>query len=79
MNNPTHAQAARQLATDRFIPDWVDLGHAQRAGEPTQQPVKDVANQYVQDRLSLIARSAAYYNQGRFSAHPEPRQGTAGF
>ena len=61
------AQAARQLATDRFILDWVDRGMPKEQEPILINQLKDVANQYGLVTASFADRqSAAYYNQDGF-------------
>ncbi len=61
------AQAARQLATDRFILDWVDRGMPKEQESILINQLKDVANQYGLVTASFADRqTAAYYNQDGF-------------
>ncbi|WP_148610858.1 methyl-accepting chemotaxis protein [Aeromonas sobria] len=67
------AQAARQLATDRFILDWVDRGMPKEQEPILINQLKDVANQYGLVTASFADRqSAAYYNQDGFLRNMTP-------
>ncbi|MFM5361122.1 methyl-accepting chemotaxis protein [Aeromonas veronii] len=69
------AQAARQLATDRFILDWVDRGMPKEQEPILINQLKDVANQYGLVTASFADRqSAAYYNQDGFLRNLTPTQ-----
>ncbi|MFQ2907247.1 methyl-accepting chemotaxis protein [Aeromonas allosaccharophila] len=69
------AQAARQLATDRFILDWVDRGMPKEQEAILINQLKDVANQYGLVTASFADRqSAAYYNQDGFLRNLTPTQ-----
>ncbi|WOE66134.1 methyl-accepting chemotaxis protein [Aeromonas allosaccharophila] len=69
------AQAARQLATDRFILDWVDRGMPKEQEPILINQLKDVANQYALVTASFADRqSAAYYNQDGFLRNLTPTQ-----
>ncbi|MCF3095843.1 methyl-accepting chemotaxis protein [Aeromonas australiensis] len=69
------AQAARQLATDRFILDWVDRGMPKEQEPILINQLKDVANQYGLVTASFADRqSAAYYNQDGFLRNLTPAQ-----
>ncbi|HHP5357942.1 methyl-accepting chemotaxis protein [Aeromonas veronii] len=69
------AQAARQLATDRFILDWVDRGMPKDQEPILINQLKDVANQYGLVTASFADRqSAAYYNQDGFLRNLTPTQ-----
>ncbi|WP_421273772.1 methyl-accepting chemotaxis protein [Aeromonas veronii] len=69
------AQAARQLATDRFILDWVDRGMPKEQEQILINQLKDVANQYGLVTASFADRqSAAYYNQDGFLRNLTPTQ-----
>ncbi|HEA3201918.1 TPA: methyl-accepting chemotaxis protein [Aeromonas veronii] len=69
------AQAARQLATDRFILDWVDRGMPKEQEPILINQLKDVANQYGLVTASFADRqSAAYYNQDGFLRNLAPTQ-----
>ncbi|WP_429194582.1 methyl-accepting chemotaxis protein [Aeromonas veronii] len=69
------AQAARQLATDRFILDWVDQGMPKEQEPILINQLKDVANQYGLVTASFADRqSAAYYNQDGFLRNLTPTQ-----
>ncbi|ELM3614727.1 methyl-accepting chemotaxis protein [Aeromonas sobria] len=69
------AQAARQLATDRFILDWVDRGMPKEQEPILINQLKDVANQYGLVTASFADRqTAAYYNQDGFLRNLTPTQ-----
>ncbi|RQM68242.1 methyl-accepting chemotaxis protein [Aeromonas enteropelogenes] len=69
------AQAARQLATDRFILDWVDRGMPKEQEPILINQLKDVASQYGLVTASFADRqSAAYYNQDGFLRNLTPTQ-----
>ncbi|MFQ1999090.1 methyl-accepting chemotaxis protein [Aeromonas sp. 600886] len=69
------AQAARQLATDRFILDWVDRGMPKEQEPILINQLKDVANQYGLVTASFADRqTAAYYNQDGFLRNLTPAQ-----
>ncbi len=69
------AQAARQLATDRFILDWVDRGMPKEQESILINQLKDVANQYGLVTASFADRqTAAYYNQDGFLRNLTPAQ-----
>ncbi|HHQ4798327.1 TPA: methyl-accepting chemotaxis protein [Aeromonas veronii] len=69
------AQAARQLATDRFILDWVERGMPKEQEPILINQLKDVANQYGLVTASFADRqSAAYYNQDGFLRNLTPTQ-----
>ncbi|MFQ2220048.1 methyl-accepting chemotaxis protein [Aeromonas enteropelogenes] len=69
------AQAARQLATDRFILDWVDRGMPKEQEPILINQLKDVASQYGLVTASFADRqSAAYYNQDGFLRNLTPSQ-----
>ncbi|VXA87795.1 Methyl-accepting chemotaxis protein [Aeromonas veronii] len=69
------AQAARQLATDHFILDWVDRGMPKEQEPILINQLKDVANQYGLVTASFADRqSAAYYNQDGFLRNLTPTQ-----
>ncbi|MGL6308428.1 methyl-accepting chemotaxis protein [Aeromonas veronii] len=69
------AQAARQLATDRFILDWVDRGMPKEQEQILISQLKDVANQYGLVTASFADRqTAAYYNQDGFLRNLTPTQ-----
>lgn len=69
------AQAARQLATDRFILDWVDRGMPKDQEPILINQLKDVANQYGLVTASFADRqTAAYYNQDGFLRNLTPTQ-----
>ncbi|WP_042012430.1 methyl-accepting chemotaxis protein [Aeromonas fluvialis] len=69
------AQAARQLATDRFILDWVDRGMPKEQESILINQLRDVANQYGLVTASFADRqSAAYYNQDGFLRNLTPAQ-----
>ncbi|MGY3877105.1 methyl-accepting chemotaxis protein [Aeromonas enteropelogenes] len=69
------AQAARQLATDRFILDWVDRGMPKEQEPIVINQLKDVASQYGLVTASFADRqSAAYYNQDGFLRNLTPTQ-----
>ena len=69
------AQAARQLATDRFILDWVDRGMPKEQEPILINQLKDVANQYGLVTASFADRqTAAYYNQDGFLRDLTPTQ-----
>ncbi|MGL6352397.1 methyl-accepting chemotaxis protein [Aeromonas veronii] len=69
------AQAAHQLATDRFILDWVDRGMPKEQEPILINQLKDVANQYGLVTASFADRqSAAYYNQDGFLRNLTPAQ-----
>ncbi|WP_421235063.1 methyl-accepting chemotaxis protein [Aeromonas enteropelogenes] len=69
------AQAARQLATDRFILDWVDRGMPKEQEPILINQLKDVASQYSLVTASFADRqSAAYYNQDGFLRNLTPSQ-----
>ncbi|MFM5257967.1 methyl-accepting chemotaxis protein [Aeromonas veronii] len=69
------AQAARQLATDRFILDWVDRGMPKEQEPILINQLKDVATQYGLVTASFADRqSAAYYNQDGFLRNLTPTQ-----
>ncbi|MGN4992158.1 methyl-accepting chemotaxis protein [Aeromonas sp. 97A] len=69
------AQAARQLATDRFILDWVDRGMPKEQEPILINQLKDVANQYRLVTASFADRqTAAYYNQDGFLRNLTPTQ-----
>ncbi|TNH88916.1 methyl-accepting chemotaxis protein [Aeromonas sobria] len=67
------AQAAQQLATDRFILDWVDRGMPKEQEPILINQLKDVANQYGLVTASFADRqTAAYYNQDGFLRNMTP-------
>ncbi|EKB13989.1 methyl-accepting chemotaxis protein [Aeromonas veronii] len=69
------AQAARQLATDRFILGWVDRGMPKEQEPILINQLKDVANQYGLVTASFADRqTAAYYNQDGFLRNLTPTQ-----
>ncbi|WP_438402723.1 methyl-accepting chemotaxis protein [Aeromonas veronii] len=69
------AQAARQLATDRFILDWVARGMPKEQEPILINQLKDVANQYGLVTASFADRqTAAYYNQDGFLRNLTPTQ-----
>uniref|UniRef100_UPI003B9E149B methyl-accepting chemotaxis protein n=1 Tax=Aeromonas jandaei TaxID=650 RepID=UPI003B9E149B len=69
------ARAAQQLATDRFILDWVDRGMPKEQEPLLINQLKDVANQYGLVTASFADRqSAAYYNQDGFLRNLTPAQ-----
>ncbi|PTT56720.1 methyl-accepting chemotaxis protein [Aeromonas sp. HMWF015] len=69
------AQAARQLATDRFILDWVERGMPKEQEPILINQLKDVANQYGLVTASFADRqTAAYYNQDGFLRNLTPTQ-----
>ncbi|MCF7716760.1 methyl-accepting chemotaxis protein [Aeromonas jandaei] len=69
------ARAAQQLATDRFILDWVDRGMPKEQEPLLINQLKDVANQYGLVTASFADRqTAAYYNQDGFLRNLTPAQ-----
>ncbi len=69
------ARAAQQLATDRFILDWVDRGMPKEQETLLINQLKDVANQYGLVTASFADRqTAAYYNQDGFLRNLTPAQ-----
>ncbi|QWL64365.1 methyl-accepting chemotaxis protein [Aeromonas jandaei] len=71
------ARAAQQLATDRFILDWVDRGMPKDQEPLLINQLKDVANQYGLVTASFADRqTAAYYNQDGFLRNLTPAQDT---
>lgn len=69
------ASAARQLASDRFILDWVNRGMPKDQEGILLSQLKDVAAQYGLVTASFADRqSAAYYNQDGFLRNLTPAQ-----
>jgi methyl-accepting chemotaxis protein len=69
------ARAAQQLATDRFILDWVDRGMPKEQEPLLINQLKDVANQYGLVTAAFADRqTAAYYNQDGFLRNLTPAQ-----
>ncbi len=61
------ANAARQLANDRFVLDWVERGMPKEQESILINQLKDMTNQYGLVTASFADRqSAAYYNQDGF-------------
>ncbi|ENY73200.1 methyl-accepting chemotaxis protein [Aeromonas diversa] len=69
------AGAAKQLATDRFVLDWVNRGMPKEQESLLIDQLKDVAGQYGLVTASFADRqSAAYYNQDGFLRNLTPEQ-----
>ena len=61
------ANAARQLANDRFVLDWVERGMPKEQESILINQLKDMTSQYGLVTASFADRqSAAYYNQDGF-------------
>ena len=69
------AQATRQLATNRFILDWVARGMPKEQESMLINQLKDVTSQYGLVNASFADRqTAAYYNQDGFLRNLTPAQ-----
>ncbi|HAT04144.1 MAG TPA: methyl-accepting chemotaxis protein [Aeromonas salmonicida] len=69
------ANAARQLANDRFVLDWVARGMPKEQESILIDQLKDMAAQYGLVTASFADRqSAAYYNQDGFLRNLTPEQ-----
>ncbi|WP_421170852.1 methyl-accepting chemotaxis protein [Aeromonas dhakensis] len=69
------AGAARQLANDRFVLDWVERGMPKEQESILINQLKDMTSQYGLVTASFADRqSAAYYNQDGFLRNLTPEQ-----